>query len=51
MDILLFGNRTFVRTQRQRRVAHHPPILVGTVIDPDLKDGGEQPAHHGEAVL
>ena len=35
----------------QGRVAHWSPVFVGTVVDPDLEDGGEQPAHHGEAVF
>ncbi len=49
--MVLFGNRQFVRTQRHRWITHWSPVFVGTVVDPDLKDGGEQPAHHGEAVL
>ena len=34
-----------------RRIAHWSPVFVGAVVDPDLEDGGEQPAHHGDAVL
>ncbi len=36
---------------RHRRIAHWSPVFVGAVVDPDLKDGGEQPAHHGETVF
>src|SRR5439155_18645164 len=47
----LFGNRPFLRIQRHWRIAHWSPVFVGTVVDPDLKDGGQQPAHHGDAVF
>lgn len=49
--MVLSVNRLSVRIQRHRRIAHRSPILIGAVVDPDLKDGGEQPAHHDEAVF
>ncbi len=51
MGIRLFGYRQFMRTQRHWWIAHWPPVFVGAVVDPDLKDGGQQPAHHDEAVF